>query len=231
MTETPYVKGTWRSFNALPNILRTYFPNPANGGRDRSDELILEFRKVGGSGVKFEGLIDELKTVARDPSAAVEVFESALGGHPEEGQATAYFADLHDALVQSGRFAPEAIEAEQAAAKMAEQEAKPDTDELFKYYAGRRINLPGPLARFSTKLWVYLVVGFGVAAVSGVLFLLVPTSWGVIHAILTWPLRLLAFTGIIIAFISGLTMTTLRRERLKPEPTTATTRKSFWRFR
>lgn len=231
MTETPYVQGTSRSFNALPNILRTYFPNPTNNGRDRSDELIAEFRKVGGSGVKFEGLIDELKTVARDPSVAVAVFQDALGGHPEESAATAYFADLHDALVQSGRFAPEAIEAEAAAAKKAEQEAKPDTDELFEYYAGRRINLPGPLARFSAKLWVYLVVGFGVAAISGVLFLLVPPSWGAMHAILTWPLRLLALTGIVIAFISGLTMNTLRRERLKPDATTSNTRKSFWRFR
>lgn len=231
MTETPYVQGTSRSFNALPNILRTYFPNAANGGRDRSDELIAEFRKFGGSGVKFEGLIDELKTVAREPSAAVQVFEDTLGGHPEEGRATAYFADLHDALVQSGRFAPEAIEAEAAAAKKAEAEAKPDTDELFEYYAGRRINLPGPLARFSTKLWVYLVVGFGVAAISGILFLLVPASWGVLHTILTWPLRVLALTGIVIAFISGLTMTTLRRERLKPESTADNTRKSFWRFR
>lgn len=232
MTETPYSQGTSLSFNALPNILRTYFPNPKNGGRDRSQELITEYQKVNGGGVKFEGLLDELKQVARDPNIATELFRSTLGGTPEPDQAVSYFADLHDALAQTGRFDPATIEAEEAAAKKAEAEAKPDTSELLDYYARRRINLPGVLSRFSAPLWVYLAVAGVTAAVSGILYALVPPSWGIGYTILTWPLRVLALASLAVAFVTGLTMSGLRRERLKPAAADDDgRRKSFWRFR
>ncbi|BDZ52453.1 hypothetical protein GCM10025867_46940 (plasmid) [Frondihabitans sucicola] len=62
---------------------------------------------------------------------------------------------------------------------------------------------------------MYLAASIAAMLVSAVLAYFIPTSWGVVHEIIVVPLHAITAVSLIVALISGITMNSLRTERLR----------------
>lgn len=215
MSEQVVNTGASTPFAILAKVLRRYFPNPENGGMDRSAEFVTKFRQTRGTGLEFDGLLADIKAAAADPAAASALINSIVGSTFSPAQAQDHLYELHDQLAEEGVFGVEYLK-EQADLEKA---AKPDTDELMGYYAKRNIQLPGIFSRLSAPLWVYLTISAAIVSLSALALWAIPLTWGLWSQILRWPMVVLTAVGFGGLLASSLTMVSLRNERLHPPQT------------
>jgi len=231
MTQGAANGGPVPAFPVLTAVLAKYYPSEATGGVDKTPELIAAFRATGGTGLEFEGLVEEIKSAARQPEARAEAFEVAFGFVPDADTQHEALVELHDVLTETGRFSPDAI------AKQAEEEvearkaAKPTTDELLAAYAKPVVPLPGFLARFSAPLWVYFGASLAAMILAAVVLNFTPASWGVVGEVIRWPFMLIVVVSVIVAVASGVTMAGLRKDALRTDDTKPGRVSRLWKFR
>jgi len=217
MTQGATNGGSKPAFPVLHAALKKYFPNASNGGRDDSARLFANYQKTGGTGLEFDGLLDEIKAAARTPESALWDVEDALGIQVDSNQLKEMLYEWHDALTGTGLFSPEVMERAAIEDREAREAAKPSTDELLANYAKPRIKLPGILSRFSAPLWVFFVGSVAAMIVSAGILYLIPKTWGIATEVLTWPFTLLLVASVVVAVATGATMIGLRKDTLKPD--------------
>lgn len=191
-------------FPVFARALRKYFPNKA-------EDFLDKYHAVGESSIEFGGLSDEIVNGINAPSEAATFLNDALGTNFTADEAEQHLIEMHDQLTRSGIYSQEHAEAERERVNA----AKPTSDELFDYYLKRRIQLNGPLARFSAPLWVYPVASATVALLGA--GLLAITSGTFIGPVAHWICLAIILIAVGILFASAIAMYMLRAERLDPD--------------
>jgi len=192
-------------FPVFQRALLKYFPLEAI-------DLIEKYHLVGESSIEFSGLLDEVQAAIADPAAGADFLNETLGTALSPVEAEEMLIEFHDQLTKSGIFSDEYAEAE--AEKAAAEKAS--TEELVGYYITRRIELKGPLARFSAPIWVYPAIGVAVAAVMAILMGFIPQGMPG-GEILRGVMVAFIIVAVIVVFASAVAMNGLRSERLHPE--------------
>ncbi|BDZ52454.1 hypothetical protein GCM10025867_46950 (plasmid) [Frondihabitans sucicola] len=104
MSDQPSGTTASPNFNVLSRVLVKYFPSPKNGGNDRTDELRDRFQKSGGTGLEFEGFMDQLRAAALDPDLASAVLRDTFGSILSPEDATERLVDTYDFLTDGGKY-------------------------------------------------------------------------------------------------------------------------------
>jgi hypothetical protein len=192
-------------FPVFRRALIKYFP-------DQSEDLIENYHRVGESSIEFTGLLDEIKHAVAEPETGAAFLNRTLHSSISPAEAQETLIELHDMLAKSGQFSDEFAEEE----RKRELAEKATTDELFSYYLTRRIELPGPLAKFNAQLWVYPAASVFIASVLAVGLNYVPAGSIVMDIVRTAILCVIVL-AVIVIFVSAVAMNGLRGERLHPE--------------
>lgn len=182
-------------------VLETYF---ATG---REIAFLEKYERLGETTAEFEGLSDDLRKAIKEHRRSTPVVNYILGTDTSPSDMRVLLSELLDQITETGEFSEEAV-----AEREAEREAERATPEqMWSYYAMRRVRLWGPLKRFEVPLFAILVGGFAITGFGLLLGKIPWPSW------LAWfPVTFLAL-GLVVIGISSLTMYALRNEIRDPE--------------
>lgn len=190
-----------KQWPTLVGVLETYF---ATG---KEVKFLDRYARHGEGSAEFSGLQEELKSAVADYDDAAKMVNAVLDIELSPVEARAALAELLDQITEQGDFSPESI----AAAKKADKDEKADPQEMFSYYAMRKIRLWGPLSQYQVPLVGLLLIGF---VLLGVGRLLASISW---PTWLDWFPGMFLVLGLVVVGMSSVAMYGLRNEVREPE--------------
>lgn len=177
-----------QKYQVLVQTMLDYFPT-ADDPEDRSGDFVRHFR-ANPSNVRYSGLTEEIKLAVQNPSETSALFNEVMGWDFSPKETREYFIDLYDRLM--------GVDKELEAAKA-------DTSALMGYYITRRVKLP--FLRNDYPLWGYALSGLAIALAG-----LAGVSLWDDQGIVTNVFNTILIAGVVIFFVTLLTMYFLRDE-------------------